>query len=136
MTLLAKMIRRGPAGLLWATEALVLLAFFRICLAIIPSRRIIAAVTHGKADLPSTDLNQADAGEREMNVARRVQWAVRAVARHSAIKFVCFPQSLAAFTMLRWRHVPSIFVYGVGRSPEGKLVAHTWVEMGGGYVVG
>ena len=41
--------------------------------------------------------------ERGVSAARRVRWAVSAIARHSVVEFVCFPQALAGYTMLRWR---------------------------------
>ena len=59
-----------------------------------------------------------------------------AVTRHSVVEFVCFPQTLAAFLMLRRRGVPSTIVYGVGRSAEGTLIAHTWLEAGDRIVTG
>jgi Transglutaminase-like superfamily len=139
MMLLAKISRRGPADLLMTAEALALLTFFRICLALIPVRRIIQAITHGNAGTRPGE--QKDAAppaieDRVLQIARRVQWAVVAVARHSVVEFVCFPQALAAYTMLRWRRVPSTIVYGVARSPEGELIAHTWLEAGDGIVTG
>lgn len=134
MTLLAKVARRGPADLLMVAEALVLLAFFRVCLAVVPVRRIIGTVTRGKAEPKQDDAASIDA--RELSAAQRVQWAVVAVARHSVVEFVCFPQTLAAYTMLRWRRVRSRIVYGVARSHEGELIAHTWLEVGDGYVTG
>lgn len=134
MTLLAKVARRGPADLLMVAEALMLLAFFRVCLAVVPVRRIIGAITHGKAEAKQADAARIDG--RELSAAQRVQWAVVAVARHSVVEFVCFPQTLAAYTMLRWRRVQSTIVYGVARSPKGELIAHTWLEVGDGFVTG
>ncbi|MDP9051081.1 MAG: lasso peptide biosynthesis B2 protein [Acidobacteriota bacterium] len=139
MTLLAKVARHGPADLLMVAEAMVLLAFFRLCLAVVPVRRIIGAITHGKAEPKQADSASGDAVSidgRELSAAQRVQWAVVAVARHSVVEFVCFPQTLAAYTMLRWRRVQSTIVYGVARSPEGGLIAHTWLEVGDGFVTG
>jgi hypothetical protein len=134
MSLLAKAARRRPADLLLMAEALVLLAFFRVCLAVVPVRRIIRAVTHGTVE--GEELNEGILDEREMTVARRVQWTVRAAARYSPVEFVCFPQTLAAYVLLRWQGLASTIVYGVGRSPEGELLAHTWLRMGDGYIVG
>ena len=134
MTLLAKMVRRGPADLLLAAEAGVLLALFRVCLAVVPVRRIIRAITHGSAgDIAIDDAGATSAG---MESARRVRWAVSAIARHSPVEFVCFPQALAGYTMLRWRKVPSTLVYGVARSPEGALHAHTWLTVGDRIILG
>lgn len=109
-----------------------LLAFFRVALLMIPVRRILKTLTRGHAG----DETRGGASERELAVARRVQWAVRAVARHSPVEFVCFPQTLAAYTMLRLRKVRGTMVYGVRRSEEGALLAHTWLELGDGFVVG
>ena len=128
MTLLGKIAERGPADWLMAAEALVLLAAFRVCLAMLPVRRIIGAIAQGKA---GAQAGQANIAESDAAAARRVQWAVSAAARHSAVEFVCFPQALAGYTMLRRRGVRSTVVYGVARSPEGELLAHTWVDGGG-----
>jgi hypothetical protein len=38
--------------------------------------------------------------------------------------------------MLRWRGVPGTIVYGVARSPEGELTAHTWLTVGERIVLG
>lgn len=139
MKLLAKMVRRGPGELLLAAEALVLLAFFRVCLVLVPVRRIIRAVTHsrpGKGVDATRQATDEAAPERDLSVARQVRWAVSAIARHSVVEFVCFPQALAGYTMLRWRRVPSTVVYGVARSPEGELMAHTWLTVGDRVVLG
>ena len=133
MTLLAKIVRRKPADLFLAAEALALLATFRVCLAVVPVRRIVGAITHGQRAQTSGD---AEVAESSASVARRVQWAVSAVARHSGVEFVCFPQALAGYTMLRWRGVPGTIVYGVARPPEGELLAHTWLTVGDRIVLG
>jgi Transglutaminase-like superfamily len=125
MSLVAKIVRRGPADWLLAVEAVVLLVFFRVCLALVPVRKIIRGITRGKAGGGA-----GASGAETSSAARRVEWAVSAVARHSAVEFVCFPQTLAGYTMLRWRGVPSTMVYGVARSPEGELLAHTWLMVG------
>jgi hypothetical protein len=132
MTLAAKITRRGPTDLLLATEALFLLAFFRICLAVVPVRRIIKAITPVQSRENSTDAHS----ERDLQVALRVQWAVSAAARHSFVEFVCFPQTLAGYMLLRWRKVRGTIVYGVARSPEGELIAHTLLEVGEKVVTG
>ena len=138
MTLLTKITRRSPADLFLAVEAFVLLTIFRICLALIPVRRIIRAITHGQAvGAPVSQDERVDAApEAILSEALRVRWAVEAVTRNAAAKFVCFPQTLAGYTMLRLRSVPSTMVYGVARSPEGKLIAHTWLTIGDRIVLG
>ena len=130
MSVVRAMGRRGPADLLLAAEAAILLGFFRICLAIMPVRRILRMITGGHPHAPQA------AGERELAAARRVQWAVSAVARHAFVEFVCFPQTLAGYTMLRCRKVPSAMVYGVMNSEDGNLLAHTWLVVGEKIVIG
>jgi hypothetical protein len=112
-----------------AAEALALLVFFRACLAVVPVHKIIGAMTRGSA-------GASEATEEELAVARRVRWAVEAVVRRSPVRFVCFPQTLAGYAMLRRRGVASTMVYGVKRSPESELISHTWLMLGERAVVG
>jgi hypothetical protein len=138
MPLLTKIARRRPADFLLAAEAFAFLTLFRICLAIIPVRRIIRSITHGQtssAQLPQAVTSDALPGSF-LSEAFRVRWAVEAVTRNSAAKFVCFPQTLAGYAMLRLRSIPSTMVYGVARSPEGELIAHTWLTLGDRIVLG
>jgi Transglutaminase-like superfamily len=130
---LTNVTRRSPADLLLATEAFLLLALFRVCLTIVPVRRIIRTITHGPTTAPIPETTPT---EPTLNQALRIRWAVEAATRNSAAKFVCFPQTLAGYTMLRLRRVPSTMVYGVARSPEGDLIAHTWLTVGDRIVLG
>jgi hypothetical protein len=122
--------RRQPADLLLATEALALLTLFRLCLAVIPVHKIIRTITRRHIASADTPTDQAIAS------ALQVRWAIEAIARHSPIRFVCFPQTLAGYAMLRRRRIPSTMVYGVARSPQGDLTAHTWLMIGDRTVVG
>jgi hypothetical protein len=134
MALFGKMARRPAADLLLAGEALALLAVFRIALAMVPVRRIIGSVTRGRAG--DVTGNAAMQTSQTRLTALRVQWAVSAAARHSLVEFVCFPQALAGYTMLRRRGMPSTLVYGVTKSAEGDLIAHTWLTVGDDIVLG
>jgi hypothetical protein len=134
MVLLRKMARRRASDLLLAGEALGLLVVFRTALAMIPVRKIIGAVTRGRAD--EAERFQAEQTSQTRLTARRVQWAVSAAARHSVVEFVCFPRALAGYMMLRRRRVPSTLVYGVARSPAGELLAHTWLMVGEDIILG
>jgi hypothetical protein len=131
MTLIGKAVQRRLADLLLAAEAAVLLMIFKLCLALLPVRRILGAVTRGRRG--EVDAARSD---ETIDFARRVQWAVSAVARHSIVGFVCFPQALAAYVMLRSRGVASTIVYGVARSGDDELMAHTWLMVGDAMVVG
>jgi hypothetical protein len=72
--------------------------------------------------LPSADADSSDGVER-------IRWAVLTVARYGPLSFVCFPQALAAHAMLRRRGIASIMHYGVRRSADRQLRAHTWLEV-------
>jgi hypothetical protein len=130
---LANITHRRPADIFLATEAFFFLAIFRIALAIFPVRRILRAITHSQTIEP---LPETTPDESTLALALRVRWAVEAITRNSAGRFVCFPQTLAGYTMLRRRHVPSTMVYGIARSPEGELIAHTWLTVGDRIVLG
>ena len=123
MSLLGKIVRRQPAELLLVIEAWLLLAWFRASLVFVPVRKIIGSITRGTVPecAVTTDIT---------GLTRRVQWAVSAAARHSVVEFVCFPQALAGYSMLRRRGVASTIVYGVSRSRGGELMAHTWLTVG------
>jgi hypothetical protein len=62
-------------------------------------------------------------------VVESVRWAVLTVARYGPVSFVCFPQALAAHAMLRRRGIRSIMHYGVRRSADRRMRAHTWLEV-------
>jgi hypothetical protein len=128
MTSIAKIVRSKPTDILLAAEALTLLTFFRICLAMWRVRRIIGLITRGRQE---TNAQHPLESEADLYTASRVCWAVEAVARNSRIEFASFPQALAGYTMLRWRGVSSAIVYGLARSAEGKLIEHTWLIVGG-----
>ena len=135
MPLLEYITRRKAADLLLSAEALALLTAFRVSLLLVPFRRILRAITRLQPELelhPETEAPSALA----IDTAIRVRWAVEAVSRNAPARFVCFPQSLAAFVMLRRRGVPTTIVYGVGHSHTGQLIAHTWLALGDRIVVG
>ena len=135
MPLLGNIALRKLSDLLLAAEALFLLTAFRIALRLVPFRRILRAITRQNPGLQSTDrVEQPTASAVE--TAIRVRWAVESVSRNSPARFVCFPQSLAAHTMLRRRGIPTAIVYGVGHSQNGQLIAHTWLALGDRIVVG
>jgi len=148
MRLPGKIVRRRPAELLMAVEALALLVFFRVCLVVVPVHRIILTITRGAEPNGDAcagtggDADESEAGTKNdaeraaEEIARRVRWAVEAIARHSPIALVCFPQTLAGYTMLRRRGVRSTMVYGVAHSAAGKLMAHTWLVVGDRVVLG
>ena len=95
-TVRRRFFRRGPVEILLAAEALALLVFFRVCLVVVPVYWIIRTITRGPAvELPDDEAPEQDdarhpAEALTVETARRVRWAVEAVARHLPIAFVCF----------------------------------------------
>ena len=134
MPLTATALRRKPAELLLAVEALALLTAFRISLRLFPFRHILRKISHPEPETESTTNPFNTPGVLE--TALNVRWAIESVSRHSPARFVCFPQSLAAYVMLRRRGLPATIVYGVGHSHLGNLIAHTWLTLGDRIVVG
>jgi hypothetical protein len=123
---------RGLRDVLLAGEALVLLGFFRAALSMAPARTIIGRLTRGRCD----ETAHGDVASQQLLIARRVRWAVSAAVRRSPVEFVCFPQALAGYTMLRRRGVASTLMYGVARSEQEELLAHAWLMMGETVVLG
>ena len=126
---LETVLRRPVADLLLATEAACMLTFFRVALHFIPVQRLTRWMGDRKQLLLQTE---SPAGAQTL---RRVQWAIDAVVRHAPVAFVCFPQSLAAYFMLRRRRIASQLFYGVARHDQ-QLTAHTWVKVGDRTIVG
>src|SRR5579859_2759235 len=119
----------APADIALAVEAACMLTFFRAALNLLPTQRLTGWMDHYDRRRPSIS------PAIESRTIDRVQWAIDAVARHSPLSFVCFPRSLAAYFMLRRRHIVSKLFYGVAREAD-QLTAHTWVKVGDYTVVG
>jgi hypothetical protein len=125
--LLRRMMQLPPADIALAIEAACMLTFFRIALNFLPVQRLTAWM----GNTAQSSLSQAEPAQ----TLRRIEWSIDAVVRHVPFTFVCFPQCLAAYFMLRRRHIASKLFYGVTRDAE-QLKAHTWVKVGDRTVVG
>jgi hypothetical protein len=119
----------APADIALAAEAACMLTFFRAALNFLPTQRLTAWMDRYDRKQPS--VLPAAASE----TIGRVRWSIDAVGRHAPLTFVCFPRSLAAYFMLRRRHIVSKLFYGVAREAN-QLTAHTWVKVGDCTVVG
>jgi hypothetical protein len=119
----------APADIALAAEAACMLTFFRAALSFVPTQRLTAWM--GRYDQRRPSIPPAKASR----TIDRVQWSIDAVVRHAPLTFVCFPRSLAAYFMLRRRHIVSKLFYGVARDAD-QLTAHTWVKVGDCTVVG
>jgi hypothetical protein len=101
-------------------EAFAALLVARGSLALLPVRWIFRWL--------ETPLRRTDASRRP-DIVERIRWAVLTVARYGPLSFVCFPQALAAHAMLRRRGIGSVMHYGVRRSADRQMRAHTWLEV-------
>ena len=61
--------------------------------------------------------------------AKRVARLVSIASRHGPYRPTCLRQSLVLWQTLRRRGLPAQLRIGVGR-PDGRMVAHAWVELG------
>lgn len=123
-------VRQLPASrLMLLLDTFNLLVCARVALAIVPVRYIFAwkqrplrqSIAYSPAELRYTVL--------------LVAWSVERISRRSPIRFVCFPQCLAAICLLRRAGVESRLHHGVSHI-NGKLMTHTWLEAGGEVLVG
>jgi hypothetical protein len=132
MPRLGKFFRRSFADQALLLEALANLVVAKILIHGIPFRWLAPRLGTPMASTPMA------ASEEDQAVARRIGWAVEAVARHSPIRFVCFPQAVAAHWMLRRRGLSSTLYLGVRLKPEKKemLMAHAWVRFGNRILTG
>ena len=129
-TLTFRRIKRlAPADIALAAEAACMLTFFRAALNFLPTQRLTRWMDRYDRTQPSIPPAMAS------RTIDRVQWSIDAVVRHAPLTFVCFPRSLAAYFMLRRRHIASKLFYGVAREAD-QLTAHTWVKVGDCTVVG
>lgn len=117
----AKWRRLPMARRLLLLEAFASLVAARVALALLPVRVIFRWL--------GSPLRRARA-RAQSDIAEQVRWAVLTAARYGPGTFVCFPQALAAHAMLRRRGIPSVMHYGVRRSLDQQLRAHTWLEVG------
>ncbi len=117
----------GPGGMRLLIRTFWFLLWAKVALRSMPMKKIVAwkqrALVHPRD------------GAMVVEQCARVRWAVLVVARYSPVAFVCFPQCLAASELLRGYGIQSRLHYGVGRDAA-KLRMHTWLEAGGGIVIG
>jgi hypothetical protein len=115
----------GPSGWLLLARAFCLLLAAKCALRLLPVRHVIAWKQRAV---------RSPQAAQECDL-RRIRHAVLVAARYSPIRFVCFPQCLAAAALLRSRGIQSRLHYGVTRAGA-QLVTHTWLEAGGEIVIG
>jgi hypothetical protein len=124
MSRLRKFLRRSWRERLLLLEAFAWLTLAKILIHGIPFRWLAPRLGRPMAQSPET------IGDPDRALARRVGWAVEAAARHSPIRFVCFPQAIAAKWMLRRRGLPSTLHLGTKLDAKDRLAAHAWLRVG------
>ena len=122
---------RTSAGLSpgrWAAlgQAAVWIVGTRAALAVLPWRRVSAAF----------ERTPTRPGPPDWDRARRVQWAVSAVAKRLLPARPCLTQALVARRLLRQQGVETTLRFGAAREAEGTFRAHAWLEHQGRIVVG
>ncbi len=122
-------LQRPAADLGIVVEAVAMMSFFRLALAFVPVQKLTQWMAKSEQEYPPLDQAKA------VQIMRRVEWSIGAAARHAPLTFVCFPQCLAAYFMLRRRHIASRLFYGVARRAS-ALKAHTWVKVGERIIAG
>jgi hypothetical protein len=110
-------------------EAFGALAVARCALVLLPARWIFHWLEKPVRGVRSAGPDADHLNLATSDIVERVRWAVLTAARYGPVSFVCFPQALAAHAMLRRRGIGSIMHYGVRRSADRKLRAHTWLEV-------
>ncbi len=112
-------------------QAVALLGVSRLLIKLVSFRRLERflgqRLTESAPDLPAGDLARV----------RSVAKAIRQVSPHTPWTSNCFPQALAAKTMLRWRGIDSTLYLGA-RFDEStaELAAHAWLRSGPLYLTG
>jgi hypothetical protein len=107
-------------------ESLVALCATRVVVLLLPFRRVARALGQVGAEGPAETLP----GQRD--TARRIGWAVTAVARRVPLDAPCLTQAIAAWWMLKRRHIPGTVYFGVGSAPgrQGRPAFHAWLRCG------
>ncbi len=124
---LARFVRLDGADKWLLLRAAAWLAIARIRLAAVPFRRLSARL----GAVPDVGLKEPDP-----KIARRIGFAVRVAANHVPWRSDCFPQAIAAHTLLRRCGYASTIHLGVARVGEGGLAAHAWLTCGETVVTG
>ena len=103
------------------------LGIARIRLAISPFRRLAKGLARD-SDAPGVDADP--------EFIERVGFAVRAAANNVPWRSDCFPQTIAARTLLSRKGYATTIHLGVEKDGEGDLAGHAWLTCGDTVVTG
>lgn len=132
-------VRFGDHALL--VEATLGLAAARIAILTVPFPKIARRLGGFMPPQRAADkANLVRPTPEDLEIARRISWAVIAAARHAPFEAVCLPQAMAAHAMLKKRGIFSVIHFGTAPGEAVSLEAHAWLDAGDvevtGYPVG
>ena len=107
-------------------EAIFLLLFSNLCLAIIPFKYIHNALSR-RYDLVSSDACEAAACASKIEL---IELSISRAANTLPWNTPCLSRSIAAFIMFRRRGIPAVLLAGVKVLEDSSLTAHAWVDTG------
>ena len=123
LELLRKFVRLPARDRAVLTRSIITLGAARLATWVLPfaaGRRLLVGNRGGSSPSISRD---------------QITWAM-AHAQRIVPRATCLPQALAAESLLTRYGLPADLQIGVMKTPEGKLLAHAWVESEGRIVVG
>jgi hypothetical protein len=103
-------------------------------LAVARMRLILTPFARLARDLPGE--SGAPDADPDSELLRRVGFAVAAAATHVPWRSDCFPQAIAAGTLLKRHGLASTIHIGVERGGDDALTSHAWLTCGETVVVG
>ncbi|MCE5344142.1 MAG: lasso peptide biosynthesis B2 protein [Eubacteriales bacterium] len=115
-----RFLRLTPGQKRLLAEAFAMLGVSRLALLLLPFKRFAPLL--GK---PVEDAYVADA--QQMDIAKKVGWAVRAASMHTPWQSKCLAQAMTAKHMLNRRKIHNTMYLGLARDDSGKMIAHAWV---------
>jgi hypothetical protein len=129
---LRRFLARPREDRLLLLEALAALAAGRARLLCLPFRRVAARLGRAGAESP-----EAVPAAQE-DTARRIGWAVTAMARYVPWDSRCLAQAIAGQRMLARRGLDCTLYLGVGEDPlrPGDKAFHAWLRCGTRFVTG
>jgi hypothetical protein len=136
-TLLRRVRQRSWRDRVLVGQAAAAVVAAGVAVRVLPFRRLVqwtGRVAPGHA-FEGRALN-APGATPDVSSARRVVWAVEAVARRLFPARPCLPQALAARFLLARRGVTTDLHIGVARTADGELAAHAWLEREGRVLIG
>ena len=120
-----------PGGEQWLfVQAYLLLGVARLRINTVKFERLVRSLGVSGLETP------ADESPERLQEARRVAWAVRTASRYTPWQSNCFPQAIAARTLLRRKGIPSTLYLGAAFKARTELEAHAWLRCGPVYVTG